>query len=446
MVGEPGNKKSESQSTTSGDFFEISSKKIESYSIIAFFCLVAAIFLVFLGQKLVAASLVVAAIAVGTLVYRRVSEVSRENSAILNELKQLTGRQDELITNFSHHIREPLNNIVIITEMLVESGLQKKQMELLETFIASTNNMVTIVNELSMHTTGIPHERKAIKFNILSTIENTFDLYRLKDQANLDFIFNKKEINGTEYVGDPILLKQIFLDLFNIIENHASEKAITVTINLRKTRETSTESTIGFRIQVDKHIVLIDDSKPETSIAAKLITAGRGVFDQESGPNHTILNIYLPFANPLPEVKQRSVSTRMEELALKEKTHKNLKDLKVLLVEDNLINQKITILTLSPLVGSIDTASNGKEAVDKFGTSNYDIILMDVQMPVMSGLTAAEKIRQLESSTNSHVPIIAITANAMIGDKEKCLAVGMDDYISKPFQPAALLEKIKKII
>lgn len=67
-------------------------------------------------------------------------------------------------------------------------------------------------------------------------------------------------------------------------------------------------------------------------------------------------------------------------------------------------------------------------------------------MPVMSGLVAAEKIRALEATTSSHVPMIAITANAMIGDKEKCLAVGIDDYISKPFQPSALIEKIKKII
>jgi CheY-like chemotaxis protein len=126
--------------------------------------------------------------------------------------------------------------------------------------------------------------------------------------------------------------------------------------------------------------------------------------------------------------------------------HKELKDLKILLVEDNFINQKITLLTLNPLVYSIDTASNGKEALDRFGTTNYDLILMDIQMPVMSGLLAAEKIRALESTTNSHVPIIAITANAMIGDKEKCMSAGIDDYISKPFQPAALIEKIKKNI
>jgi CheY-like chemotaxis protein len=184
----------------------------------------------------------------------------------------------------------------------------------------------------------------------------------------------------------------------------------------------------------------------EKSLAARFISSGKGTFTQEIGTNTTVLNIYLPYANPVPETKQTSASQKIEELSQKDKVHKDLKDLKILLVEDNLINQKITLLTLKPLVYSIDTASNGKEALDRFGTNNFDLILMDIQMPVMSGLVAAEKIRALESATNSHVPIIAITANAMIGDKEKCLSAGIDDYISKPFQPAALIDKIKKII
>ena len=110
--------------------------------------------------------------------------------------------------------------------MLMESGLQKKQKELLETFIASTNNMVTTVNELTMQSAGsLSYEqRKSIRFNLYSTLQNTFDLYSLKDQANIDFILNKKEFRELEYFGDPIILKQIFLDLFNTIENHASEK------------------------------------------------------------------------------------------------------------------------------------------------------------------------------------------------------------------------------
>jgi CheY-like chemotaxis protein len=124
----------------------------------------------------------------------------------------------------------------------------------------------------------------------------------------------------------------------------------------------------------------------------------------------------------------------------------DLLDANVLLVEDNLINQKIVVLSLKKIVKSIDIANNGKEALDKFGTSRFDIILMDIQMPIMNGIIATKKIREIESSSNSHTPIIAITANALLGDKEECLAAGMDDYISKPFQIEVLIQKMKNLL
>lgn len=433
---------------SSEEFFDKSRKNIETYSIIALFCLIAAILLVSFNQKLLAGCMIIAGASIGVIIVRKASDLNKIFKESLNEFYSLNERKDDVITDFSHKIREPLNNLVIIVDMLMESGLQKKQKELLETFIASTNNMVTTVNELTMQSAGnLSYEtRKHIRFNLLSTIQNTIELYNLKDKANIDFILNKKEFSDFECFGDPIILKQIFLDLFNTIENQISDRATKVTINLKKEKETGTESFIGLRIQTDKSIVLIDDIGIERSLAARLISSSKGTFSQEVGNNYTVLNILLPFTSPVSEPKQKTASPKIEELIQKDKTHKELKDLKILLVEDNLINQKITLLTLKPLVNSIDTAANGKEALDKFGTTNYDLILMDIQMPVMSGLLAAEKIRALESTTNSHVPIIAITANAMIGDKEKCLSTGIDDYISKPFQPAALIDKIKKII
>ncbi len=442
------NRKNNGFNKSSREYFDKSSKKIETYSIIALVSLIAAILLVSFDQKLLAGCMIITGASLGIIITRKASELNKEIRESLKEFYSLNERKDDVITDFSHKIREPLNNLVIIVDMLMESGLQKKQKELLETFIASTNNMVTTVNELSMQSAGnlsFEH-RKAIRFNIVSTIQNTFELYNLKDKTNIDFILNKREFSDLECFGDPIIIKQIFLDLFNTIENEVSERAIKVTISIKKTKETETETFIGFRIQTDKSIVLIKDTDIEKSLAARLISSGNGSFDQETGTNSTILNIFLPFTNPIAGPKKKASSLKMEELIQKDKVHKELKDLKILLVEDNLINQKITLLTLNPLVHNIDTASNGKEALDKFGTSNYDLVLMDIQMPVMSGLVAAEKIRALESTTNSHVPIIAITANAMIGDKEKCLSAGIDDYISKPFQPAALIDKIKKNI
>jgi CheY-like chemotaxis protein len=135
-----------------------------------------------------------------------------------------------------------------------------------------------------------------------------------------------------------------------------------------------------------------------------------------------------------------------EELASETREDINLKDANLLLVEDNLINQKIVLLSLKNIVKNIDVASNGKEALDKFGTVKYDLILMDIQMPVMDGIIAAKKIREIEFSTNTQTPIIAITANALAGDRENCLAVGMNDYISKPFQVDTLIQKMRSLL
>lgn len=449
MVSETANGSgSKNSGNRSDEFFEKNRKRIDTYAIITLLLLIFAVILITFNLTLPAGFLVITGAATGVVIIRKVSDLNRKFKESLNEFSSLSERKDDVIIDFSHRIREPLNNLVIISDMLMESGLQKKQKELLETFIASTNNMVTTVNELTMQSAGnLSYEhRKAIRFNLLSTIQNTIELYSLKDNANIDFILNKKEFSDFECFGDPIILKQIFLDLFNTIEIQSSDRVTRVTINLKKDKESATESIIDLRLQTDNPIVLVNDIGIEKSLAARFISSGNGTFSQEIGTNSTVLNIFLPYANPVAEAKQPPASQKIEELIHKDKVHKNLKDLKILLVEDNLINQKITLLTLQPLVHSIETASNGKEALDRFGTSNFDLILMDIQMPVMSGLVAAEKIRALESSTSSHVPIIAITANAMIGDKEKCLSAGIDDYISKPFQPAALIDKIKKII
>jgi len=449
MANESGNNASNAGLVKSPEeYFDKSRKEIEQYLILVMLLLIAAIVFLSFNLRLVSGMSIIAGAAIILLINRKASSLNRTIKESLNAISSQNESKDDVIIDFSHKIREPLNNLVIVVDMLIESGLQKKQQELFETFIASTNNMVTIVNELSMKSAGnlSYQQRKAIKFNMLSTIQNTIELYNLKDKASIDFILNKKEFSDLECFGDPIILKQIFLDLFNTIEDQISDRPSKVTINLKKEKDTGNESFIGLRIQTDDRIVLIDETGNERSLAARLIASSRGTFKQEIGNNSTVLNILIPYVSPVPETKQKIASHKIEELIQKEKTHKEMKDLKILLVEDNLINQKITLLTLKPLVNTIDTAANGREALDKFGTNTYDLILMDIKMPVMSGLVATEKIRALESATNSHVPIIAITANAMIGDKEKCLSAGIDDYISKPYQPAALINKIKNML
>jgi CheY-like chemotaxis protein len=448
MDKERGNLSPEGYGKSFGVIFERDRKVIEKYSLAALGSLIVAIILIGFDLRLFAGCFVIIATATGVLIVRKSILLLDKVRESFYEASSSSEKKDDVITNFSHRIREPLNNLVIVGDLLIGSGLQKKQKELLETFIASTNNMVTTVNELTMQSAGnISFEaRKKIRFNLVSTIQNTIDLFSLKESANIDFILNKKEFSQFEILGDPIILKQIFLDLFNTIESQDYSRMTKVTINLKKAKEEGNESFISFRIQTDWNIVLIDENGVNGNLAAKLISSGKGYFHQEFGNSFTVLDFTLPFLNIALDTHKQIASPKIEELIQKEKIKKELKEANILLVEDNSINQKITLLTLKPLVNNIDTATNGKEALDKFGTSTYDLILMDIQMPVMSGLVAAEKIRALESSTNAHVPIIAITANAMLGDKERCLSSGMDDYISKPFQPAALIEKIKRYI
>jgi CheY-like chemotaxis protein len=423
-------------------------KLIERFLLISMFLLIGAIMLLAFDQVLAAGCFILVAASLGLIVFKNISLLNRKYIMSINSFLKTDGKKDKIITDFSHKIREPLNNLVLTGEMLMDSELNIKQKELLDTFNASTKIMVTTVNELTMESAeNMSYEsRKQIRFNILSTIEHVIELFKLKDSVRIIFTLNSEGSGNLECIGDPVSLKQIFLDIFSRIEKQNPERTTMVTISLRAGKGSENESLLQIIIEADISMLLIDEMSTGDSHAARLISLSRGRYAQKTGKNSTVLDIFLTFKNVLHEPKEKIPSPKLEELTKREKTRKEIKDLRVLLVEDNIINQKITLLTLKPLVASIDSVTNGKEALDMFGTNNYDLILMDIQMPVMNGLTATEKIRALESSTKSHIPIIAITANAMIGDKEKCLSAGADDYISKPFQPVQLVEKIKQVI
>ena len=119
--------------------------------------------------------------------------------------------------------------------------------------------------------------------------------------------------------------------------------------------------------------------------------------------------------------------------------------LSVLLVEDNVLNQKLIFLNLSKLGFKIDIANDGKEALEKVQYPKYDLVLMDLMMPVMDGLEATLAIREMEKNTNKHISIIGLTANTYDTDRDKCLEYGMDEYMAKPFDLQEFLRILKKL-
>jgi CheY-like chemotaxis protein len=375
---------------------------------------------------------------------RRLIADTRE---IINEMSEIAEKNEDVINSFSHKIREPLNNLVLLGNMLSETADSPKQKELVETFVASTGSMVEVVNELTMETAGnITFEKRGdIRFRLGSVIQDTIELMKLNRRPGQCLvIYDDKGEGESEYSGDPIVLKQILIDLLSTAVSGISGK-VTIKIEAREAGTHEGMQKVEFTLSSNNPVVFIGEGRQPYPLSGRLIRGAGGSWKETStgSGSYFVFNVNLRRAD---KVERPSAASTLVKGMPVEKEKKELKDLCILLVEDNPINQRITQLMLEPLIRRIEIARNGKEALDMYGTSRYDLILMDVQLPVMNGLVAAEKIRGLEMSTQVHVPIIAITANAMLGDREQCLAVGMDDYISKPIDPPVLIEKISALV
>lgn len=397
-----------------------------------------------------------------TLMMKNVFEIKSLAQHYGEELKS----KDEFISKLSHQIRTPLNNIMVTSNLLTNSTLDEEQKELAETIQASTNNLVNVVNNISkVSTIDIGETDAKISFNLKSTINSTIKLFQTLNHDRVSITL--KPLSDLKYnlLGDPVKVKQIFLNIIeNIIRNSSHEK-INIEISFSILTESEKKVELSFRIDANIPVKLdlsrIESPGPQDiyqndgeesyyfdfTIAKKLIEHAGSQLLVDTLKESTVFSFFLLFnispSHTLSEPKD-SLSQDIHGDTIAPTIE--LKDANILLVEDNLINQKIVILSIQKMVKNIDIANNGKEALDKFGTSKYDIILMDIQMPIMDGIVATKKIREIEASTNQHTPIIAITANALAGDKENCLAAGMNDYISKPFQPETLVHKIKNLI
>ncbi len=387
------------------------------------------------------------------------------------DTKSESKKKDDFISKLSHQLRTPLNNLTLVSNLVNESNMDQSQKDLFETIIASTNNLIDVVNNI-VKVSPVEIEKEAlstVSFDLYSTIDNTLNLFReqKKDQIEIKLSINKPL--KYNLIGDPIRIKQIFLNLLeNIVKLHI-EKKYTLDVSVKLEKETTDQAFLFFNLSFptiqlieDEHqnyLVrpaeyngaeehFMQDAYLDFTVARKIIQFYEGSFTlhQETNKTEVSFNMVLT-KDPLKKTTVSKAETTTEAGTIFQ-TGKivRLKDSNVLLVEDNAINQKIVLLSLKNKVGNIDVASNGKEALDKFGTQKYDIILMDIQMPVMNGIVATKKIRELELSTKTNTPIIAITANALTGDKETCLAAGMNDYISKPFQVEVLLDKMDQLL
>jgi CheY-like chemotaxis protein/signal transduction histidine kinase len=392
--------------------------------------------------------------------------IKRQEKSIL-ESRSETRQRDDFISKLSYQIRTPLNNLTMVSNLIDRKKLDAEQQDLFDTIIASTNNLINVVDNI-VKVSGVEIDRDIISktsFDLYSTIDNTLRLFR--DQYRNRIKINLKVSSKIDYnlIGDPIRLKQIFLNLLDNILKFIPEKSDDINIRVFTEKHLNQNIRLAFILssplidikEDDAGNIIVKGRKSDKSqgeegvmdlaIAKKIIQYHNGELNIESDGANTKFLFTIELTADLKKAEViRPESESTEALLLEPRKKIRLEDANVLLVEDNAINQKIVILSLKNFVKNIDVALNGKEALNKFGSSRYDLILMDIQMPVMNGIIATKKIRELEASTNTQIPIIAITANALSGDKEVCLAAGMNDYISKPFQVDIILDKMRDLL
>ena len=371
--------------------------------------------------------------------------------------------KSRFLANMSHEIRTPMSGIIGMINAVLSTELTDQQQEFLSLAKNASGVLLMVVNDI-LDYSKIDAERMKLEkstFNINKLINEVVDLFNVSArQKGLSISAN---INGDippDLIGDHMRIRQV---LSNLIGNAVkfTDKG-SVTISLRKLSSFDNKVTLQFDIEdtgigipeenmdkLFKSFSQLDNSTTRQfggtglglAISKKLIEMMEGSIWVTS---RTGIGSTFSCTAVFEIAEGSSVSAALPKEGIEVIPFRKSGKYQVLLAEDDEINRKVGIHYLQKMGCRVIAAANGKEAVQLFEDNEIDLILMDVQMPVMDGFAATKKIRHLESLKNKNVPIIAMTAYALKGDREKCLQAGMDDYVSKPIDPDELYEKLNK--
>jgi signal transduction histidine kinase/CheY-like chemotaxis protein len=398
---------------------------------------------------------------------------ARQNTCEVNLVRaELSSRAKSLfLENVSHEIRSSMNGIIGMTDLVLETELSSEQRQYLEMVASSVDRLLVVVNEVldfSRIETG-ELELDPEDFNIKESLDH--DLYVLNlaaQKKDLELVCTLEPDVPANIHGDATRLVQIITNLVNNgikfttrggvyikIENNGydSDNNILLRFSIRDTGCGITPDKLDlinhyFKENAQSQIALplsMGTTGLGLTIASQLVKLMGGEIVAESSPEETTFRFILPFKE-LADLTGLEEKTNATLEGIEEEVAFALRGAKVLLAEDEFINRVLIETILKQLGVEVTSVSNGQQAVSEACTGEYQVVLMDVQMEDMDGLEATRRIRKYESKHGGHVTIIALTALAMSGDREKCLQAGMDDYLPKPVQRNALVNVLAQFL
>jgi signal transduction histidine kinase/ActR/RegA family two-component response regulator len=365
------------------------------------------------------------------------------------------------LANMSHEIRTPMNAIIGIAEMLdTEEFSKDEQKRYNQIIIKSAESLLATINDildLSKVEAGKMELDKGT-IDLAQIIKDTLEVFEISTSNRSIILGCSIDQALPKYLqGDAVKIRQILVNLIGNSVKFTKEGKVDILLRYlgSKDGKNAIEITVkdtGLGIPADKLDVIFDNFKQaDSSTTRKYGGTGLGLSIVKSLIE--LMDGSIRVESELGEGSRFIISLELEDAAaldiLEESTvprDSDLSGLKLLIAEDNSINREIIGLYLKKLGCDYDIVENGRLAVESFEKGQYDMVLMDVQMPEMDGLEAARIIRNKERDTGSKIPIIALTASAMVEDIDKCLAAGMDAHISKPLKVDKLREAIDKIL